>query len=301
MSLLGEDIELHKRIYGPNAHYPTADGWPSTVMRVETRFRSSGPATCGLEYKGLIVTPSKPTWAKLPEVSGTKFQWWESLRKVPSSWVTSQGETERFLYYDGPTKLPAPFSISLNEDGLQVSRSNAGEDFQHLLDQQKKILATLESDSQSEADLEKMTQAQQPLLDIKDPRQIFADRAAGEIRDALLIDRDDELAVYLVPKLKSDSRYKLSALKQITSAEAEDWLMSVTQQSGLTKEEAQGLVDSWRHEFFERGGTRLVSLMSPAQYDNYCPLKVLPKPTSLARVGLILTPIECVETVEDEL
>ena len=97
MDLLPEEIELYRRINGPNSHYPTADGWPSSIMRVETRLTNSIPATCGLEYKGLIVTPSKPKWAKIPEVKGANFQWWESLRKVPSSWVTSQGETERFL------------------------------------------------------------------------------------------------------------------------------------------------------------------------------------------------------------
>ena len=62
------------------------------------------PDAMGLRWQSLIVTPEREAWANVPEVPGdSKFDWWRALRDVPGSWVTSQDETERFLYYDGPT------------------------------------------------------------------------------------------------------------------------------------------------------------------------------------------------------
>jgi len=95
-----EDREKHAV---PNQYYQ-----PPLVRRprFEIRNKPLGYATCSLNYDGLIVTPEKPDWAKLAQVKDDqRFKWWETLRDVPSSWVTSNGETERFLYSLGKSLI----------------------------------------------------------------------------------------------------------------------------------------------------------------------------------------------------
>jgi hypothetical protein len=53
-----------------------------------------------------------------------RFGWWRLLRDVPSSWVVSQGETERFLYYDGPTLARSPHWARLSETRLVVGNQS---------------------------------------------------------------------------------------------------------------------------------------------------------------------------------
>jgi hypothetical protein len=61
-------------------------------------------ASVGVRWQSLIVSPTRLPWMS-PAVVGAdvRFAWWERLRAVPCSWVASRGESERFLYYDGPT------------------------------------------------------------------------------------------------------------------------------------------------------------------------------------------------------
>ena len=56
----------------------------------------------------------------VPELANDpRFAWWNRLRKVNSSWLSNRGESERFLYYDGPTNLTSPYRFFLNEDKLR--------------------------------------------------------------------------------------------------------------------------------------------------------------------------------------
>jgi hypothetical protein len=67
----------------------------------------------GLRWQSLIVSPEKLPWMQPPPVpSDPKYQWWSRLREVPCSWVASRGEAERFVYYDGPTLEPSPWTIT---------------------------------------------------------------------------------------------------------------------------------------------------------------------------------------------
>jgi hypothetical protein len=56
-----------------------------------------------------------------------KFAWWTRLRDVESSWVSSRGESDRFLYYDGPTVRPAPLHVKL--EGRRLAWRVHGEEF----------------------------------------------------------------------------------------------------------------------------------------------------------------------------
>ena len=59
---------------------------------------------------------------KPAEVGGdAKFDWWRRLRAVECSWVNNGDESERFLYYDGPTMLRCPVGFGW-EDGRVVVR-----------------------------------------------------------------------------------------------------------------------------------------------------------------------------------
>ena len=76
----------------------------------------------GLRWQSLIVSPQQLDWMRPPDVpAGSRYEWWQSLRTVPSSWVASQGEAERFLYYDGPSYARSPAQICLAENELHVT------------------------------------------------------------------------------------------------------------------------------------------------------------------------------------
>jgi hypothetical protein len=63
----------------------------------------------GLRWQSLIVLPTRAPWMTEPAIpADPKFKWWTALRDVPSSYVSSRDESERFLYYDGPTRARPP-------------------------------------------------------------------------------------------------------------------------------------------------------------------------------------------------
>ena len=60
----------------------------------------------GLRWQSLIISPNRQSWMTPPSIEDRqRYGWWERLRAVPSCWLSSQGESERFLYYDGPTRM----------------------------------------------------------------------------------------------------------------------------------------------------------------------------------------------------
>jgi hypothetical protein len=64
---------------------------------------------------------------KLPEVPAeAKYQWWPRLRSVPASFVSNRGETERFLYYDGSTKLQVPLVVQRVGPIVRFNLNKAG-------------------------------------------------------------------------------------------------------------------------------------------------------------------------------
>ena len=81
------------------------------------------PVSLGVRWQSLIVAPKMLPWMKLrPVPPEGKFRWWSSLREVPSSAVTSRGETERFLYYDGPTREHSPVKVKLADGNLRFTQ-----------------------------------------------------------------------------------------------------------------------------------------------------------------------------------
>lgn len=74
----------------------------------------------GLVWESVIVSPKKLAWMKPPNVSGKRHQWWSELREVESSWISANGESDRFLYYDGPTILPSPSRVEIGVNELEI-------------------------------------------------------------------------------------------------------------------------------------------------------------------------------------
>ena len=229
--------------------------------------------------------------------------------------MTSNGETERFLYYDGPSKLPAPFKVSIGENKLDISLSPPSELIKQLSENARKsldivneserlkeefgeeveneleeVLEEIERQKNSKPRItqpiqmsnearrlsglksslkvqkEEYKKLQDSVSRIKHPHEIFASRDESEINDGLYIEKtDNQLKILLVPKLKAQ-QYDLTNLKTLSLNEAQETLTNLIVSNGLTPEETKGLMECWNSEFFERNGTRLISIMSAAQY-----------------------------------
>ncbi len=85
--------------------------WPAHRQRdaagENTYNKTNVISALGVRWQSLIVTPQKLSWMQPPTVpADPKYAWWSRLRDVDCSWVSSRGESERFLYYDGPTIAP---------------------------------------------------------------------------------------------------------------------------------------------------------------------------------------------------
>jgi hypothetical protein len=73
----------------------------------------------GVLWQSIIVSPKKLDWMKPADVIGDpRFSWWRRLRDVDCSWISSRGEDERFLYYDGPTHRSTPVRVSIAHGDL---------------------------------------------------------------------------------------------------------------------------------------------------------------------------------------
>ncbi len=83
---------------------------------------TSGNAITGLGFSwfNLRVSPEQgPGW-NAPELAADQFEWWSELRQVNSSWITNGKQTERFLYYDGPTIADSPVTVTQDSSKLSV-------------------------------------------------------------------------------------------------------------------------------------------------------------------------------------
>jgi hypothetical protein len=78
-------------------------------------------------------------------------------------------------------------------------------------------------------------------------------------------------------------------LPAIPEAEAKKHFLAMLTDYGLTADEAAGLADVWKHQFWETPGKRLLVVLSAKDYDAMCPLRMRPKPTELVRLGILLT------------
>jgi hypothetical protein len=219
----------------------------------------------GLRWQSLIVLPNKAPWMTSPTVPpDPKFKWWSDLRAVPSSYLTSRGETERFLYYDGPTLAKPPFIATLSGKSLALKPSP-------------------KEPTPNRPDWDPPFNAKPTLTQDATPisqyREAFFIRVAQGKPSAyrFKLNSNVQIVQELPANLPIDSASILPAFKKLLT----DY--------GLTPEESQGLIDAWQTQFFQTEGQRLLLRLSADDYDTLCPLSIDPRPTTHTRHGFVQT------------
>lgn len=254
---------------GPDQLQTSREGYPWLTPR----HRRVGPVasgmggynqidSVGLRWQNVIVSPERLAWMHLPEVDRT-HHWWSDLRQVPSCWVSSRGESERFLYYDGPSHAKSPLSFTLEASYLfTVPRLVFPDDAASRPYAQGSFVPVA---------------ADEPLQ----PLEAMFIRVANGQAEAMVIGGDSLLTGLALPEalpLEGLQPYQV--------------LFDMLVERGLTVGEARGLADCWRQQFFETDGQRVILFLSSSHYDEVCPIRVEPTPTELVRVGLVLTELD---------
>ncbi len=251
---------------------PTAEGYPwlAPPHRTYGSYSASmggGPneiTDLGLRWQSLIISPDQQSWMTPPSIEDRRrYGWWEQLRSVPSCWLSSQGESERFLYYDGPTHKSSPVQAVVKGKRLHLKSFPMPD-----------------------------TTVWKPEADCC-PLAPFACQAVGDYgtkRHGLYIEvTSGQSAARIVHVADGQSDVDLEALAPMTSATAQKHLLAMLTEYGLTADEASGLADVWKRQFWETPGKRLLVILSANDYDAMCPLHIRPKPTELVRLGVLLT------------
>jgi hypothetical protein len=230
----------------------------------------------GLRWQSLIVTADLPSWASPPKVpNDPRFAWWQRLRQVPSTWVTNRGETERFLYYDGPTKSAAPVSVELDQAGRQIrfairrpelARGGWGKESRST----QSIFHPLEVTSHR---------------DLPEHEGLYIQVHGGAVRGQVISPVVDG-SVTLADKLPLEGEAVVDALRQMLT------------RYGLSGPEAEGLIAAWSPQFFHAEGRRFVLRMSPEEYARQCPMQCRPTPTEVVRLGLVLSEFDAPRAAE---
>ena len=248
------------------------EGYPWLVPHHRVRWSNGtsfgGPAliAClGLRWQSLIVSPNRLPWMAPPPVpSDPRFRWWARLRDVPSSWVSSRGETERFLYYDGPTRAAVPLAVILERSGRQI-RFTAPRPPQF----------GYGGRGQPEPHFHPLAVGAPSGL--PEHEGLYIEVHSGGVRArAMVITGDGSIPVDFDPALNSEPAVA-GALRQMLL------------RYGLSGPEADGLIAAWAPQFFRAQGRRFVLRMSPAEYARQCPMQVRPPPTEVVRLGLVLS------------
>ncbi len=211
----------------------------------------------GLEWCGLRIGYPDRLERELPAIDDAS--WWNHLRKVPSTTVALRGGQEKFLFYDGSVRLPSPILAAwANKDRTALSLR----------------LRDLRSypppwnsgpPPQMHPPAEGLPGA---LVIIKNP----AEEARGRFLDRLSL-KGAPITVDLA-RLPLDGNGLWSCLKDASIGQ------------GLTEPEAEALLATWKGEFFETPGIRLITLLPRWIYDAVLPLSIQPAPGDIVRVGL---------------
>jgi hypothetical protein len=245
------------------------EGYPWLLphhLRCGSAFSSShaqdAVLSVGLHWQSLIVSPTRLEWMDLPPVpADPKYQWWDRLRQVPCAYVSSRGESDRFLYYDGPTRAKPPVVVQSNGTSLRFSYND---------------------NSASDPGLDRPFEQNRTTIGLGPRHGMFIRVSAGGAAAGSVIELPDRMPAGEPFSRVADS----SAMAGESLAAA---LLKLLTDAGLSDAEASGLIDCWRPQFFHTPGERFLLVMTPADYDYLCPIRIDPPPTELVRVGLVLT------------
>ncbi len=269
-SVESEDLREGNPAFSPrHREKGSMSGW--TGINVRNDF-----IAVGVRWQSLIVSPTRLPWMQFaPLGKDPKFAWWSRLREVPTSYISSRGESERFLYYDGPTLMKAPLVVGRSADAISFSAPPAGPPESVLAGQSFQLLG------------QNGQWAGERAVGVKPGKRVgmfvrvggagAGNRLKAELRAQAQVIDDVRagVSVPVQPDLLGDD--VPATFKRMIIA------------AGLTEAEASGMVDCWKEQFFNTPGERFLLIMSREDYDAYCPMFVRPTPTEMARVGVVLT------------
>ena len=220
-------------------------------------------ANLGLRWQSAIVCPNRLGWMAVPSVPpDPRFKWWTRLSDVPSGWVTSRGETERFLYYDGPTRAAVPLVVSLEATGRGLHFATPAP-------------PQFGFSGKSEPQFQPLSVT--PSAGLPAHEGLYIEVHSGQVHaQSMEIASDGSIPLSLDPALVGESA---------VAGRLREMLLRY----GLTGPEADGLIAAWTPQFFRAEGRRFLLRMSPADYARQCPMQVRPAPTEVVRLGLVLT------------
>jgi hypothetical protein len=256
----------------------------------------------GVRWQSVICNPTKLDWMAPPKVGADpKYQWWERLRQVPTSWVSNAGESERFLYYDGPTNGLSPTFTVLENDSLKISENDIfnvptaqSRSVKNPVIQQRPPMETEQGSGKTSGGEElqettpQETTPQETTLQETAEGKPESDKEKSVRHLVLIRVTDDAITGIDLPLSQREIDVDLSNKFPLEGDKVEAKLLELLTNYGLTHEEAMGLIDAWRPQFFATKGFRLLTIMTPADYDEFCPLLMYPQPTEVVRVGIVL-------------
>lgn len=222
----------------------------------------------GLRWQSLVISPTLLLGDVPPMVpADPRFRWWERLRAVRSSWVTNRGETERFLYYDGPTRATVPVAVTLEETGHRL----------------RFLIIPVDSPYEGNPD--------SPMRDISPEfHPLLTSHHNGlPNHEGLFVEVRGGVLGAQAMTIANDSPVVLDANLPLRGEAVIATFREMLTRYGLTAPEAEGLVAAWTPQFFQTKGRRFILRMSPQDYARQCPMQVRPAPTEVVRLGLVLT------------
>ena len=277
---------------------PVQAGYP-WALPAHQQHHQGEIAGLGLHWQSVIVSPTKLPWMKLPTVDpDPKYAWWSDLRDVQCSWVCNRNESERYIYYDGPTLANSPINIEYETGEIKVKKQEIftaeltpAVDFDSTY---FKLLLDLGDRTGEEAPDVTIDEIKAATgfegIALSELENLY--KKAGQLessRQGFYIRVDDNGAKGTVLTLNDGFKADLEQLELESGDEIKKNLLAALLKAGLNEQEADGLIKCWTPAFFEEPGQRIVFLLYPTEYELMCPMKIRPQPTEVARVGLVLT------------
>jgi len=242
---------------------PVREGYPwllprNRMHRISGARRRIGTANIfgvGLRWQSLIVSPEKLTWMQEPATpAAPKYKWWDGLRDVDCSWISSLDESEKFLFFDGPTLAKSPLKIDHTDSKLTATSQLLFENHNFS-----------EKEGQKERD--------GFFIEVEEN---------GAVKGQPL-----RLPGKGIPE-PSHASVDLPEAMSLSGDQVRESMLATLLKAGLKDDEANGLLDSWQTPFFESPGRRVIFLLTPLEYDMMIRMQCRPKPTEIVRVGLVM-------------
>ncbi len=247
---LAVKVEIATTQGHPTAYFPEGTLVPKTVHVKNCLEMAYYTLTdCfGIEWKGTLSNEPK---GALLEVDPK--HWWAQVRKVPSAYIHTENDRERFLFYEATAFQEPAIVASISKDQITL-----------------RLSPPLGQRRLPPAKRKKRSPVGSTLVIINDGLkhyawhidEITADKPVSRKRSDLLSEALPDIAILAAARAQWEA-------------------------FGITKEEASAIVKSWRSDLLDTPGFLVISRMPPPLYEKMFPLTVTPKPKEIVRVGMV--------------